>query len=63
MTNTVSVSMDAQEQNLVELTKKVGNVTVQLCFQSRAPQFDDEDAEDNEVDQGKIQTSQQGGIY
>jgi complement component 1 Q subcomponent-binding protein len=44
---------DTIEDNTVELTKKVGNVTVQVTFQSRPPQFNEEGEE--EEGEGNIQ--------
>ena len=47
---------DVTEENSVELTKKVGNVTVQVAFQSRPPQF----GEENEEEEGQgIQRGQE----
>jgi len=53
---------DAEGENTVELTKKVGNVTVQVYFQSRSPQFNEEQQEEEEDEevQKNIQKKQQG---
>jgi len=50
---------DEAADNNVELTKKVGSVTVQVAFQSRPPQFNEEEGQDEEG-QDNIQKNQQG---
>ena len=53
---------DPREDDIVELTKKVGSVTVQVVFQSRPPLFVDEDEEDDdEKTHGSIQKLQETG--
>jgi len=47
---------DVAEENTVELTKKVGNATVQVTFQSRPPQFNEEGEEE---EGGNIQRGQE----
>jgi len=48
---------DSETINTVELSKKVGNLSVQVVFQSRPPQFNDEE-EEGEDGQQNIQKQQ-----
>ena len=52
---------DDLSENIVELTKKVGNVTVQVVFQSRSPQLGEENEEEDESIPSQIQKSQEEG--
>eukprot|EP01016_Furgasonia_blochmanni_P050984 TRINITY_DN7955_c0_g1_i3.p1 TRINITY_DN7955_c0_g1~~TRINITY_DN7955_c0_g1_i3.p1 ORF type:complete len:219 (+),score=73.62 TRINITY_DN7955_c0_g1_i3:65-721(+) len=54
-------SMETDESNTVELSKKVGNVQVLINFQSRAPQFNDEQGEENQTgDKTQEQQNEEG---
>ena len=54
---------DDSSDNIVELTKKIGNATVQVVFQSRPPQLEEENEEAEESHLSHIQKSQEGGKY
>lgn len=51
---------DIEGDNNMELSKQVGNVSVNVCFQSRAPQFNEEEDEESQEGQQKNPQGQEG---